>query len=332
MKEETRSRFHGQLIRLLRAEVPLNQVLENLMSVAHEAAPESEQHHTTAAFSTKWERYAESDEKENLYAMQRRWFLDLYGFSSEADLCRFLRQHPVILDAGCGLGYKAAWFAELAPESTVIGVDFSTSADQAARSYEAVPNLFFFRGDIADLPLKSGTVSFVCCDQVIMHTQDPDATFAELVRVKEPIGGELACYFYAKKALPRELLDEHFRTRCREMSTEELWEMSVQLTELGRRFSELQIEVDVPAIPALGIKEGRFDLQRFLYWNFLKCFWNEELGHETSVITNFDWYSPSNARRYSYEEVMGLVNAHDLDVIHLHQEEACLSGRFGRAD
>ena len=38
-------------------------------------------------------------------------------------------------------------------------------------------------------------------------------------------------------------------------------------------------------------------IQRFIYWNFLKCFWNEQLGKETSLVTNFDWYSPSNARR-----------------------------------
>lgn len=46
-----------------------------------------------------------------------------------------------------------------------------------------------------------------------------------------------------------------------------------------------------------------------IYWNFIKCFWNEELGYDTSVATNFDWYSPSNAKRYS-------------------EEEACYSGRF----
>lgn len=285
---------------------------------------------TNDTFSVKWRRYDQSEEKSRLYEMQRRWYLSLYGFETETELAAFLRQQAVILDAGCGLGYKAAWFAELAPESLVVGVDFSEAARQAAHSYRQFPNLFFMQGDIAKLPFRDGSVSYVSCDQVIMHTQDPDATFAELTRLTEHEGGQFACYFYAKKALPRELLDDYFRRHCVEMSNEQLWEMSEQLAELGRRLSELQVEVDVPAIPALGIRAGRQDVQRFIYWNLLKCFWNEELGRETSVVVNFDWYSPSNARRYSEQEVRTLGQQHGLSIEHFHAEEACYSARFRR--
>jgi hypothetical protein len=104
--------------------------------------------------------------------------------------------------------------------------------------------------------------------------------------------------------------------------------MSEQLTELGKRLSELNVEFDAPEIPALGIKGGRYDVQRFLYWNFIKCFWNADLGRDTSIVTNFDWYSPSNARRYSEAEVRALVAAHELEIGHFHREEACYSGRF----
>jgi SAM-dependent methyltransferase len=295
----------------------------------HAGAPTQAQ--TNDSFSVKWGRYDQSDEKSRLYEMQKRWYLSLYGFESEAALAAFLKDRAVILDAGCGLGYKAAWFAELAPQSLVVGVDYSEAARQAAGSYRQLPNLFFMQGDIADLPFRNGSVSYVSCDQVIMHTQDPDATFAELTRLTAPEGGQFACYFYAKKALPRELLDDYFRRHCVEMSNEQLWEMSEQLAELGRRLSELRVEVDVPAIPALGIKAGRQDVQRFIYWNLLKCFWNDELGRETSVVVNFDWYSPSNARRYSEDEVRALGQLHRLSVEHFHAEEACYSARFERS-
>jgi hypothetical protein len=106
--------------------------------------------------------------------------------------------------------------------------------------------------------------------------------------------------------------------------------MSEQLTELGRRLSELNVSFDAPAIPALGIKGGPMDIQRFVYWNFLKCFWNPDLGRETSVVTNFDWYSPSNARRFSEAEVRGIVAANGLAEAHFHAEEACYSGRFAK--
>ena len=207
-------------------------------------------------------------------------------------------------------------------------MDFSDAASQAAQAYRDLENLFFIQGDIAHTGLREGTVTYTSCDQVIMHTEDPAATFAELARVTAHEGGELACYFYAKKALPRELLDDYFRTACTKMERPDLWAMSEQLTELGKRLSALDVSFDCPDIPTLGIKGGRYDIQRFIYWNFLKCFWNEQLGHETSVVTNFDWYSPSNAQRFSEAEVRAIVAANGMAENFFHAEEACYAGRF----
>lgn len=301
----------------------------NYVDREHESGAEN-QDQTTAVFSEKWSKYDESDEQEKLYAFQRDWYLKLYGFGTEDALRTFLADKAVVFDAGCGLGYKAAWLAELAPHAVVVGMDFSEAAAHAARRYAHLENLFFLRGDIARTGFADGAIAYTSCDQVIMHTEDPEATFAELARITEPDTGEVACYFYAKKALPRELLDDYFRIRCTELSNEELWALSEQLTELGRRLSDLNVSVDVPDIPIMGIKGGEIDVQRFIYWNFLKCFWNEELGQETSVATNFDWYSPSNARRFNKEEVLALVRANGLSPVFFHQEEACHSGRFNQ--
>jgi ubiquinone/menaquinone biosynthesis C-methylase UbiE len=292
------------------------------------ASTDTNQQQTNDVFSEKWERYEHSEEKERLYEYQRQWYLKLYGFVSEEALAAHLSNCRVVLDAGCGLGYKAAWFARLAPHALVIGMDYSDAAAQAARIYETIPNLFFVRGDIAHTGMRDGSVDYVSCDQVIMHTESPERTFAELARLTSRRNGQFACYFYAKKALPRELLDDYFRTQCKHVSTDELWQMSEQLTELGRRLSALNATIDSPEIPLLGIKAGTYDVQRFIYWNFLKCFWNEALGRETSVVTNFDWYSPSNARRFSESEVRGLVAANTMAVSFFHAEEACYSGRF----
>lgn len=289
---------------------------------------QTHQQHTNEAFSEKWQKYERSDEKERLYQYQRDWYLDLYGFGTEERLKEFLSSKRVILDAGCGLGYKAAWFAELAPHALVIGMDFSDAARQAASTYAARSNLFFIQGDIASTGMRDGSVDYTSCDQVIMHTENPSATFAELARITARDDGEFACYFYAKKALPRELLDDYFRTQCMKMERHDLWAMSDQLTELGQRLSALNVSFDCPDIPALGIPGGRYDIQRFIYWNFLKCFWNEQLGRETSVVTNFDWYSPSNARRFSEAEVHDLVAANGMSERVFHAEQACYSGRF----
>lgn len=304
-------------------------VHDNYISLT-EDTNDAGQSQTNKVFSDKWTRYNKSPEKEGLYKMQKRWYLDLYGFGSEERLAAFLKNKKVIFDAGCGLGYKAAWFAELAPDSLVIGMDFSDAAGEAASEYRHLENLFFVRGDIAKTPFPNESIDYVSCDQVIHHTQNPDRTFAELTRITRKDSGEIACYFYAKKALPRELLDDHFRSLCTKLSADELWKMSEQLTELGKRLTDLKVTIDVPEIPALGIKAGRYDIQRFLYWNFIKCYWNKDLGWETSVVTNYDWYSPSNARRYSKEDIMGLVKSNGLSIAHFYQEEACYSGRFAR--
>ncbi len=296
---------------------------------AHSSASQhSRQQQTNEVFSAKWQKYAGSGEKERLYEFQRGWYLQLYGFDSEDGLREHLARCNVIFDAGCGLGYKAAWFAALAPHALVVGMDFSDAAQQAARSYAHFPNLFFIQGDIAATGFADGAVDYVSCDQVIQHTESPEQTFAELARILSRPMGEVACYFYARKAVPRELLDDYFRSQCRRLDQRQLWALAEQLTELGRRLSELHVQFEAPEIPELGIKGGRYDIQRFIYWNFLKCFWNEELGHETSVTTNFDWYSPSNARRFSEQEVRALVQQNGLTPCFFHAEEACYSGRF----
>lgn len=290
----------------------------------------SNQQQTNEAFSDKWSVYNKSSEKEKYYQIQKDWYLDLYGFSSENELSEFLRKNKIILDAGCGLGFKAAWFAELSPESLVIGMDFSDVVNQAAEYYAKLPNLFFIQGDIAETNLLDNSVDYVSCDQVIMHTEDPDKTFAELSRITALNGGQFACYFYAKKALPRELLDNYFRSHCVNMSKDELWQMSEQLALLGKRLSELEVSFEAPDIPALGIKGGMYDIQRFIYWNFIKCFWSQDLGYDTSVVTNYDWYSPSNAKRFTQDEIMNLISSNNLSLVYFHVEEACYSGRFSK--
>lgn len=287
------------------------------------------QQQTNEIFSDKWTKYDQSGEKEGLYEFQRNWYLKLYGFENEDTLRDYLKTCDTIFDAGCGLGYKAAWFAQRAPHALVIGMDFSDAAWHAAQNYKDIDNLIFMQGDIADTGLRTAGIAYVSCDQVIMHTEDPKKTFQELSRICSH-GGEVACYFYAKKALPRELLDDYFRTACTKLPRDELWSMSEQLTELGRRLSELNVKFESPDIPALGIKGGAYDIQRFIYWNFLKCFWNPELGPETSVITNFDWYSPCNAQRFSEEEVRQIVSDNGLAEVYFHREEACHSGRFAK--
>lgn len=290
------------------------------------------QDYTNDVFTEKWTSYSKIDDgvQDKLFDFQKKWFLQLYGFNSEQDLALHLNSFDWILDAGCGLGFKAAWFASLAPNSKVIGIDFSSSAYIAHETYkDEFENLIFAQGDIAATKLPSESVGFVVCDQVIMHTEDPSATLRELSRITAN-NGEVCCYWYKKKALPRELLDDYYRKHTLNLSNGDLWQLSSEVLELGKMLSELKIEADFPNVPSLGIVGGKMDLQRFIYWNFIKCFWNEELGYETSLSTNFDWYSPANAKRFSIDDVNFDLDQANLMKIYFHDEEACYSGRFNK--
>ncbi len=297
--------------------------------IASDISEHENQIQTNEAFSEKWLKYnnEENEKQERLFEFQRNWYLKLYGFQSEEELKQYLEKQSVVLDAGCGLGYKAKWFADLSPGTLIIGMDYSDAVFAAKQKYTNTENLVFVKGDIADTKIIDGVVSYVSCDQVLHHTEDPQETIYELYRILCE-GGELAVYVYAKKALPRELLDSYFRKRTKNISSNEMWKLSEQLTELGKRLSEMRKDFDVPDIPLLGIKGGRMSVQRFLYWNFIKCFWNANLGWETSVSTNYDWYAPSNAERYSQEEFLMMLSNVGLRQEFIHTEEACHSGRF----
>jgi ubiquinone/menaquinone biosynthesis C-methylase UbiE len=293
-------------------------------------ARELSQEETAKAFSDKWEMADHaSDDYERFMDQHRAWYLELYGFENESEFARFLSGCPYVLDAGAGTCGKGAWMASLSPSSHIICADVADCVKTAAKVFADRSNMTFAQCDIANLPFTDGAIDYVSCDQVIHHTPDPSATFSELCRVLRP-GRDFSCYVYRKKALPRELIDEDFRSRCRGMSHEELLELSEQITELGKRLSKIDVEFDVPDIPALGIKAGRMTPQRFLYWNFLKCYWNEEQGQKNSMLVNYDWYAPSLAFRYTEEEFKSWAKQNGLDTRYFHEELACYSARFSK--
>mgnify|MGYP000853306415 CR=1 FL=1 len=301
---------------------------ENLFSFLNEDISLN-QTQTENAFSKKWNMidYNGSDFKQ-LENHSKNWYLDLYGFKNENDFKIFLKNSEIILDAGCGPGHKAAWMAELNPEALVIAVDISDSIFSASKHYKHLKNIIWIKGNLGDMPyFDNNFFNYVSCDQVIMHTTNPFLTFKELNRITSR-GGQLSVYVYRKKAVPRELLDEYFRHETKKINHKDLSDLSLQLTELGKMLSSLDIELDFPDIPLLDIKGGKMDLQRFIYWNFIKCFWDDEMGQKNSYLINYDWYAPSQAQRYTEEEFKKWISDQKLEHVYFHKENACFSGRF----
>lgn len=89
-------------------------------------------------------------------------------------------------------------------------------------------------------------------------------------------------------AMASAIADDHVRAAIAHMTSEEAWEAMRPLTKLGRDLAALHATIDVDDIPVLGIKAGRYDVQRFIYWNFAKLFWNENYPFEANLHVNFD--------------------------------------------
>lgn len=284
---------------------------------------------TEESFGAKWQSVRDED-RPRLHDFQFAWYDERYGWGDEAGLAAHLAGARAIVDAGCGLGYDAARYARLAPHATVVGFDLSAGVQRAARDH-AAPNLHYLRGDIMAPPLAPGAFDLVVADQVVHHTPDTPRAFGRLAALVAP-GGQIAVYVYRRKGLIRELVDEHVRALTTRMSVEECLELSEQLTELGRELSRLQATITLErGVPLLGIEPGEHDVQRLLYWHFLKCFWNEELGHHQSVMGNFDWYHPPYASRHTPEEVRGWCAAAGLEVVHLDVVPSGISVRAERS-
>ncbi len=93
----------------------------------------------------------------------------------------------------------------------------------------------------------------------------------------------LPVMYTGKKALPRELLDDYFRLATHDIPNEQLWEMSAQLTELGKCLSDLKVTIDSPDIPLLGIKGGLM-IYNDLFIGTLSNVFGERSGEKKCVM------------------------------------------------
>jgi SAM-dependent methyltransferase/uncharacterized protein YbaR (Trm112 family) len=266
-------------------------------------------------FSFKWRMIGGSygyEEKSRI--MRQNWYLERFGFETRGDLLDFLKSKPMILDVGTGTGVDAAMFAESG--ANVIAIDLCLEAALATyRHLGHLPNVHVLQGDLLRLPFPRSLFQYVSCDQVIHHTPDPARSFAALVPHLAD-GGHMAVYAYKRKGPVREFVDDYLRSHTTQMKAEECYEVCRAITLLGKALSDLKVQVTIPAdIPLLDIKRGSEDVQRFFYWNVMKCFWNDSYDLDTNTMINFDWYHPKHASRHSPDEVRGWFEKHALEIV-----------------
>jgi hypothetical protein len=98
--------------------------------------------------------------------------------------------------------------------------------------------------------------------------------------------------------------------------------MMKEITEFAKSLHRQSIKVRIPELQLLGIKKGDYDLQRFIYQYFFKCFWNDGFGYEDSNSANFDWYYPKYAWRQTEEEIRDWCKEFRLKVNYIRENES----------
>jgi arsenite methyltransferase len=283
---------------------------------------DTNQKQTQQSFAFKWQQRHTYDSPAVL-ASSREWLVSRYGFVDADDMRRHMASRPRVLDAGCGSGFSASlWLTADWGGAMWVGVDISAAIDLARSRLGAVPETHYVQGDLLQLPFAEGTFDIVFSEGVLHHTPSTADAFRALVRLLKP-GGELMAYVYRRKSAVREFTDDYIRGIVSALEPQDAWAALRPLTALGQALASLQAEVEVPEdIPYLGIRAGRQDVQRLMYWHFAKMFWNDAFSFEENNHVNFDWYHPRYAHRHTESELRSWCEETGLALTRLDAQES----------
>lgn len=284
----------------------------------------ADQMQTEATFGFKWAK-RDTYESPAFQKATRDWLFERYCGDDLLALDRWLGGGgKVILDAGCGSGNAAMlFFGQHLRTNSYLGVDISSAVDVAAQRFKAaeLPG-DFLRADLMDTGIPQGSVDLIFSEGVLHHTDNTARAFAELAKLLKP-GGRFLFYVYAKKAVIREFTDDHIRAALSSMSDSEAWEALRPLTRLGEQLGKLKATIEVTDdIPYLGIRKGKFDLQRFFYWNVCKLHFRPDFSEEEMNHINFDWFRPLNCHRHTPNEVSGWCKSAGLEIERMDVQES----------
>jgi SAM-dependent methyltransferase len=284
--------------------------------------PADRESQTGASFSFKWSRRS-NYESPSFQRWYTAWLLEKYGFADAADAGRHFAHRNLVLEVGCGSGLSGAVSrAGLGSGTRWVGLDLTDAVDVAQARLGRHPDAGFVQADLLHPPFRPATFDAIFTEGVLHHTPSTEEALSSVVTLLAP-GGEILFYVYARKAPVREWTDDYVRSVVSGLPAEEAWEQIRPLTSLARALAELRVTVDVPEdVPILGIQAGRHDVQRLIYWHFVKLYWNEEMGFDGSQTVNFDWYHPPYAHRHTLDEIRGWCSRLGLEITYCHTQES----------
>jgi len=311
--------IEGELVCLKRHKFPISEGIPRLVVDKAKTFVKTED-----SFSSKWKNYNKTYHSRKWFDSQKKWFLERFGWKTSSNFNKFLKTRTRILDAGTGIGNSAKLFSSN-PKADVFAIDASESVFFAYKKYGNLPNIHFLQADIRRLPFKKNFFDFICSDQVLHHTKDTKSSFQMLTKLLAK-NGIISIYIYKLKGPMREFADNFIRESTVKMTEKQCIEFSKDMAVLGKNLSKIKKTVTISRdIPVLQIKAGTYDVQRFIYWNFLKCWWSGDVPFDQSVATNFDWYFPEYSYRHSPKEVRKWFKDLKLKITHFNEIESGVS-------
>jgi arsenite methyltransferase len=283
---------------------------------------------TADSFAFKW-RKRDTYDSPSFRAVSTAWCIEKYGFESLQKWAESFAASGLVLDLGCGSGFSSSlWLTSGYWDSRAmwVGADISTAVDVARERLGDVRDTHFVQADALQLPFPDECFGAVFSEGVLHHTPSTRDALASAARVLR-VGGNLQFYVYRRKGPVREFTDDYIREQIAPLSDEEAWTVMRSLTELAKSLAHVAASVTVEDFPLLGIRRGTYDVQRFVYWNFAKVYWNDSLSFEENVHVNFDWYRPQYAHRQSADELRTWCRQLSLRIDWFHEQESGFSVR-----
>jgi SAM-dependent methyltransferase len=100
-------------------------------------------------------------------------------------------QDKLILDAGCGSGYKSLVLAQANPGAKIVGIDLSENSVHLAKErldFHGFKNVEFHALLLEDLPRLGMQFDYINCDEVLYLLPDPVVGLERLKSVLKPTG------------------------------------------------------------------------------------------------------------------------------------------------
>jgi SAM-dependent methyltransferase len=285
--------------------------------------PAERQAKTAKSFSDKWRRFKtyglEPAHEDFLFS----WYVKKFGVPDRDALISFYAARDRVLEVGPGSGFNTRFIAGHC-RGHIYALDISEAAITTFENTRDLPNCTVVQADLMDTPFDDASFDLIIADGVLHHTPDTRAAVRALYKKVRP-GGQLFFYVYKKMGPARQFCDEYIRRHFTQMSPEECYAACRALTELGRELSRLDAKITLTEpIGVLDIPAGTHDVQRLIYYGFVKCFWNDAFDFELNNMINFDWYHPHDAWQHTIEEVEGWLG--ELGVVEYRFNDANPNG------